>query len=354
MYGFIVLYRALALACLLLLPSGVRAAELPCYPPKRYAAPAAAPYRADEVRVKTRDGYALAGTLTLPTEKAGRPPAVVLITGSGPQNRDMMIDAAEPFSLYRPFRQIADVLSRRGIAVLRLDDRGTGCSMGSLETLTTAEIADDTRAALDFLRGRADVDGERLALLGYDEGATIAFMIAGSDLPIQGVVAMAGAGASGLEITRFQHQHLISTDVLTAQEHEEIASGVDKSTLLERRLQDIRQRSASGALGRWMTSYLSHDPIPDARKVKVPVLLLHGSKDTQVPVEHVHILAAAMHAGGNDKVTVKVLDGLNHLFLDDPYGTFVLYAKLLQSTNQLPPALLMLIGDWFVETLHVS
>lgn len=348
------MYRSLALALLVALPSGVDAAELPCYPPQRYAAPADAPYIAEEVQVTTRDGYRLAGTLTLPREGKDGAAAVVLITGSGPQTRDMMIGAEAPLSLYQPFRQIADTLSRRGMAVLRLDDRGTGCSEGALESLTTPEIADDTRAALDFLRSRPGIDGERLALVGYDEGAQIAAMIAAAGLPVRAIVMMAGAGASGFEITEFQHRHLIGRDALTPEEFNALRAGAHRSTLLARRMEDIRQRNATGRLGRWMQYYLRYDPIPNARKVSVPALLLHGGKDSQVPVEHVRILAAAMRAGGNDDVEVEVFEGLNHLFLEDPYGTFVLYNSLLQTSNQLPPELLALLGDWLARALAIS
>ena len=349
--GFGVLFRCLALAVLGFTPAVIHAAELPCYPPQRYAAPAEAPYEAEAVSVTTRDGYPLAGTLTLPKREATPLPAVLLITGSGAQTRDMMIDAEAPLSLYQPFRQIADTLSRRGIAVLRLDDRGTGCSKGSLEALTTPELADDARAALEFLRGRPDLDAGRLGLLGYDEGADIAVMIAAGGPPVRAAVLMAGSGATGLKITEFQHRHLISTGALTGEERGELAARVDKATLLARRMEKIRQQQASGQLGRWMQHYLAYDPIPNARKVTVPVLLLHGREDSQVPAEHAQILAAAMRAGGNDKVTVRVLDGLNHLFLEDPYGSFVLYAKLLQSTNQLPESLLTGIGDWLAAAL---
>jgi Dipeptidyl aminopeptidases/acylaminoacyl-peptidases len=140
-----------------------------------YAAPAGAPYTAEEVKVRTTAGLTLAGTLTLPTGRRGtRLPAVVLITGSGPEDRD----EASPLlpDGYRPFREIADTLSRRGIAVLRLDDRGVGGSDAGPAAATSSDFADDVRAAVAWLRARPEIDPTRVGLVGHSEGAIIAPM----------------------------------------------------------------------------------------------------------------------------------------------------------------------------------
>jgi uncharacterized protein len=141
-----------------------------------YSAPAGAPYTAAEVTLTGPGGITLGGTLTMPTGGGGKYPAVVTITGSGQQDRDEYIPVADG---YRPFRQVADTLGRRGIAVLRLDDRMIGLSGGKLGT--SADYADDIRAAIAFLRARPGIDGDRLALLGHSEGGMIAPMVAATD-----------------------------------------------------------------------------------------------------------------------------------------------------------------------------
>jgi len=161
-----------------------------------YSAPAGAPYTAEAVRVPTRGGFELAGTLTRP-ERAGRVPCVVLITGSGPQERDEAIPLVRG---YRPFRQIADTLSRRGIAVLRLDDRGFGESGGQSSSATSLDFADDVEDALHWLARRADIDSTRLALLGHSEGGLIAPIVAQRGARLQGMVLMAGPAWNGRRI----------------------------------------------------------------------------------------------------------------------------------------------------------
>ena len=132
---------------------------LPCEPPSYYAPDPEAPYTEQEVRVPTKGGYRLAGTLTIPSDFPSPYPAVVLITGSHPQDRDMVGSRTEPVSKYRPFRQISDALSCRGVAVLRMDDRGYGCSEGGdINEATIPERADDIKAGLDYLKDHKEID----------------------------------------------------------------------------------------------------------------------------------------------------------------------------------------------------
>ncbi|MEO8450129.1 MAG: alpha/beta hydrolase [Gemmatimonadota bacterium] len=159
--------------------------------PPDYSAPAGAPYTAEDVRVRNeKGGITLAGTLTIPRHASGsRVPAVVMITGSGPEDRDSGTPALPG---WKPFRQIADTLGRRGIAVLRLDDRGVGGSdLGSMSA-TSADFADDIRAALAYLRTRGDIDGSKLGLIGHSEGGMIAPMVAATDSSLRGIRADRG------------------------------------------------------------------------------------------------------------------------------------------------------------------
>src|SRR6185369_16052339 len=156
-----------------------------------YKAPAGAPFTAEDVTVEAK-GFKLAGTLLTPT--TGKPPypAVVTITGSGQQTRDEYLPLAG-LEKYRPFRQIAEALAARGIAVLRVDDRGVGKSTGvqSLANATSADFADDVRAQIEYLRHRGDIDPRRIALVGHSEGGMIAPMVAASDPQIAAIVLMA-------------------------------------------------------------------------------------------------------------------------------------------------------------------
>ncbi|UCH73292.1 MAG: alpha/beta hydrolase [Rhodospirillales bacterium] len=325
---------------------------LPCYPPSHFAPPAGAPYRAEEVRIATPDGHVLAGTLTLSTRGEPPFPAVVLISGAHAQNRDHMQSNREPVRRYRPFRQIADALSRRGIAVLRLDDRGVGCSGGGpLLEATKVERADDTRAGLAWLRGREEMDPQRLGLLGISEGADIALIIAADDEAVAAIVLMAASGARGWQIIESQQRVLIENDMLTDEERARLDSGADIDELLEERMNGILRPAARGAWGRWWQHALIWDPLPVARRVTSPVLILHGANDTNVPVDQAEPLAAAIRAGGNNDVTVRILPGHNHLFLEDPDGFFRRYGDLLAHTNQLSDDVLRLIADWLVEEL---
>lgn len=165
---------------------GEQVAAVPPKPKPDYSAPADAPYAAEDVVVKATAGHTLAGTLTLPknanrTQPAG---AIVTVTGSGPQDRDENIGLEG----FRPFRQIADALGRRGIAVLRMDDRGTGASGGAFKGATSADFAEDVRAGLAYLRTRSKVRADRLGVLGHSEGAVIAPMVAENEPTLRAIV----------------------------------------------------------------------------------------------------------------------------------------------------------------------
>ncbi len=319
--------------------------QLPCKPPSYYNPDPAAPYTAEEVRVVTKNGYQLAGTLTLPINFPRPLPAVVLITGSHPQNRDMVGSIKDPIGRYRPFRQIADVLSSRGIAVLRMDDRGVGCSEGGdIANATIPERADDIKAGIRYLKNRNEVDAERIGLLGLSEGANIGPMIAASDPSIRAVVMMAPTASNGYKIEEYQRRLMIDerSDLTDAQ----------KKRVLEKSMRGLDDALARGEGGPWFRSYLAYMPLPTAKKVSCPALILHGDKDAHVPVEHSRLLAKVMRSSGNDDVTLVIFNDHNHLFLEDPNGNISGYADLLQHTNQLSENVLSTITEWL--RLHLS
>jgi len=300
-----------------------------------YSAPAGAPYTTEEVSIAAAPGVKLGGTLTLPKNLKSPAPAVVTITGSGQQDRDEYISVAGG---YRPFRQIADTLARRGIAVLRLDDRGVGSSTGNPSTSTTADFANDTRAAVAWLRTRKDIDQSRIALIGHSEGGLIAPMVAATDPKLKAIVLMAGPVDNGMKIIRYQQRYALDNDAsLTGQARDSLY-----------RVGQLQLDSLSRD-NPWMRFFIAYAPDSTAKKVKAPVLILQGATDRQVPVEQAERLAAAFRSGGNSAVTVRVFPDRDHLFLADPSGNPQGYSRL--ASNKIDPEVLGAIVDWLARNL---
>ncbi len=301
-----------------------------------YDAPPGAPYTAEQVTLRTPAGLALAGTLTMPAHPEGtRVPAVVLITGSGAQDRDAAIPA---FGNYRPFRQIADTLSRRGIAVLRLDDRSIGGSDRGPLTATTADFADDIRSALAWLRTRADVDASRLGLVGHSEGAMIAPMVAATDPRLRGIALIAGPSRTGRAISEYQRRYAI--------EHDRTIPFMERA---EAHARSDRAADSVFKTPGWLRFWADYDPLPTARRVRVPTLILQGETDRQVTLDQASALAAAMRAGGNTSVIVRTFARMNHLMLDDASGDPKGYERL--PSHAVRRDLLGILADWLTRTL---
>ena len=315
-----------------------------------YTAPADAPFTAQEVTVEAK-GFTLAGTLLLP--KTGNPPfpAVVTITGSGQQTRDEYLPLPG-LEKYRPFRQIAEALASRGIAVLRVDDRGVGHSKG-LETLkvsTSANFADDVRAQVDFLRERRDVDPSRIALIGHSEGGMIAPMVAASDPRIAAIVLLAGTGKRGDAIIAYQVNQGLAGDASLTEEAREKARGEQQDAMSKAIAGDP---SAPEALRTpWMRYFLAYDPLPMIRKIRQPILILQGELDRQVTADQAEMLARVAREGGSRDVTARVFAGLNHLFLPAKTGAVSEYSSL--STNAIPDEVMKQLTDWLTEKLKVQ
>ena len=302
-----------------------------------YDAPPGAPYSAEPVTLRTPAGITLAGTLTLPSHAAGkRLPAVVLITGSGAQDRD---EAIPSIGDYRPFREIADTLSRRGIAVLRLDDRGIGGSSAGAPTATSADFADDIRAALAWLRTRTDIDPARLGLVGHSEGGMIAPMIAATDRRLRAMVIVAGPAKTGRAIAAFQRRYAIA--------HEPSIPASKRDSIFE-----AAERASESVYAEpgWIHFWINYDPLPTARRVATPTLILQGETDTQVTPEQAGALAAAMRAGGNRNVTVRTFPRMNHLMLEDASGDPNGYGRLASSYS-LRRDFLGALADWLSRSL---
>jgi dienelactone hydrolase len=274
---------------------GFKPGDYPPWPPN--AAAPGAPYRAEEVRISAPGGHVLAGTLTVPKGE-GICPAAILITGLSPSNRN----GGEP--PWMPLRDLADALSRHGVVVLRVDDRGVGLSTGDHSPSTTFDEADDVETEARWLRAQRVVDRRRVLLVGYSEGGLIAPMVAARDSAIAGIVTLAGPGVSGPEVARYQIEAAVVGDTSIAP---------------SARAAEIEKQLADSLTAR-EKSYLGIDPFVFARRVRCPALILQGGSDRQVPLRSAERLAWAMRSGGNRDVSVRVFPGVSHSFLPDPIG----------------------------------
>ena len=302
-----------------------------------YSAPGGATYTAEEVTIRTPSGHTLAGTLTLPigASRAHRVGAIVTVTGSGAQDRDESIGLEG----YRPFQQIADSLGRIGIAVLRMDDRGTGGSTGTFKGATSADFAEDVRAGLAWLRTRPEIRANRLGVLGHSEGAVIAPMVAMKEPALRAIVLLAGVARPARSALHFQLKNIY--------EH-------DTSLTLAKRASSIASIPAKidsmMTADPWMKFFLTHDPAATMRRVRTPVLILTGERDQQAAPEQVAEQAAAFRKGGNH-VTARVVPNVNHLFVQDTDGFPGGYAKLAPPVTVRRDVVGM-IADWLAPRLR--
>lgn len=237
----------------------------------------------------------MAGTITTP-KGDGKFPAVILVSGSGPQNRDEEVAGHKPFLVW------ADALTKAGFAVLRYDDRGTSKSTGTFKGATTQDLALDTAAALTYLKTRKDIDPKRIVIVGHSEGGLIAPIVASKDRSLAGIVLLAGPGVSGERILEKQIPDLARAAGLSEQQ-------IKVST--EDTLKQVKQAMARDA---WLANSWTYDPAPTLTKVLCPVLALNGELDKQVdPTVNLAAIEAALKMGGNKSYTIRVLPKLNHL-----------------------------------------
>jgi dipeptidyl aminopeptidase/acylaminoacyl peptidase len=303
-----------------------------------YTAPPGAPYTAEPVTVPTPMGHTLAGTLTLPAGASRSRPAAVIVTisGTGPQDRDEHLG----FGGYRPFRQIADSLGRRGIAVLRMDDRGTGASKGTFKGTTHFEFAEDIRAALQYLRTRPEIDTSRIGLVGHSEGALDAAIVASKEPVVRAIVLLAGQARPLRQSLENQLRDLIRHNPRLTPAQQDSAIARTPATV-----------DSILAADRYMRTIVLYDPSATAREVsKSAVLILTGATDRQADPTQVQEWVEAFKSSGNRDVTGHVLPNLNHLFVPDPDGSPSKYAKL-PAPIRMDPKVVGMIADWLVQRL---
>lgn len=338
------------------------------------------PYRSEDVTYQNAaGGVTLAATLTLP-QGAGPFPAVILISGSGAQDRD------ETLFEHKPFLVLADTLTRRGLAVLRVDDRGVGGSTGKIATSTSDDFAGDVLAGVAYLKSRKEIAPQAIGLLGHSEGGIIAPIVASRAPEIAFIVLLAGTGLPGDAILERQGQlilkvngadeetlrwqreaqktliaivksesdpkvirakaeevskQLVATMPASIKPKDESTDGSDAARTLANALRSLETP--------WFRYFLTYDPRPTLEKVRCPVLALVGEKDLQVePKENLAAIESAIKKGGNTDVTALEVPGVNHLFQTCETGAPGEYAAIEET---IAPAALRTIGDWITRHL---
>jgi dienelactone hydrolase len=329
---FAVIAAVAGIACLV--PFEIHALQGPGPERRDYSAPPGAPYTAEEIRIESSAGDVLAGTLTLPVDTDRPVPAVVTITGSSPQDRDH--NQPEEGD-YRIFRQLADMLSRVGVAVLRMDDRGVGESTGDFASATTLDRTDDIRDGIAYVRQRSEIDPDRVVLVGLSEGGLIAPLIASTDTVLAGIVLIGAPGSMGSEVLQAQGRFAISQESGIPPDQVEQVLQAEYASFLE-----------GPGKEPWYSFFVTYDPLPTAQQVSsVPVFILQGSTDRHIPAGDAEKLANAFRGAGNPDVTVQILPEMNHLLLRDADGNPENYSSL--TSFSVEPEVLGIIMDWVIS-----
>ena len=301
-----------------------------------YSAKPTDPFTATDVRIRTRGGVDLAGTFTRPKTRRGRGPIVILVNGSGQQDRDESLPTLRG---YRPFREIAAALAERDLSVLRLDDRGVGNSRGSGALATTEDLANDIEDAIKWARARREVDSNRVAIVGHSEGGLIASIIAARDPKLRGIVMMASPAYEGRRVQEYQRKYTLERSGFRGARRDSLVRALDAAA------------DSAGRATPWMRWYLDFDPLSPLRELRVPVLILQGETDRQVTGEQAGVLERTLRARGNRDVTRVMFPETNHLFLADPDGSPDGYPSL--EDPRLRPEVLETLSTWLYEHLKL-
>jgi len=328
-------------------PTPVRRPQLPVPP---------FPYLSEDVTFASRaQGITLAGTFTCPKAK-DRVPAVVLISGSGPQDRD------ETLFGHKPFLVLADHLSRHGIAVLRFDDRGVGGSSHGPDDITTRDFAEDALGAVAWLAARPEVDRRRIGIIGHSEGGQVALFGASASSDVAFVVMLAGSGLPGERLLDLQTAAIsraagvpeAQIAALQAINRQAYAIAKEPGTDAAARLtplfdaagmpHEAQAAQVQVLLSPWFRFFVSHDPAEDLAQLRVPLLALAGDKDVQVvAAPHIEAMRKALDAAGHRDHTLTILPGLNHLFQECRTGGLDEYGAIEQT---MAPVVLETIASW--------
>lgn len=320
------------------------------------------PYYIEDVKFENKAAnVTLAGTLSLP-KKEGNFPAVILITGSGPQNRDV-----EGLG-HKTFLVLSDYLTQKGIAVLRFDDRGVGESTGDFSSATTFDFAEDVQAGVEYLKTRKEINKSKIGLIGHSEGGIIAPIVAGNSRDIDFIVLLAGPGLKGDKLLLLQKELIERQSGMPEEEIQKgqeifrgaydilLASSVFDDTFKNKITSYFKSKfpgPKNDAMAKycadfinniWFYNFIKIDPASILEKVKCPVLALNGGKDVQVPAEvNLEVIKKTLLKSGNKKVTTKILPDMNHLFQECKTGSPNEYEKIEQTFS---PIALDAISSW--------
>jgi pimeloyl-ACP methyl ester carboxylesterase len=328
------------------------------------------PYLSEEIEyLNPASGLKLAGTLTIP-ENAGNCPAVILISGSGAQDRD------ETIFEHRPFAVIADYLTRNGIAVLRVDDRGVGGSEGDIRNATSEDFAGDVMAGIQFLKKRSEINSREIGLIGHSEGGLIAPMVASRSEDVAFIVLLAGPGVRGEEILYQQNDRSLKAMGMsdeTINQNRQLQKNIFNIVLTEKdsaKRIDRLQRTFSGGMypmmkedqkkaidaqveavnTTWFRFFLTYDPYPALTKVDCPVLAIIGENDVQVPAEsNLPAIEKALKEGENFDFNIMKLEKLNHLFQTSETGAISEYGEIEETMS---PKVLEMMKDWILKQIE--
>lgn len=331
------------------------------------------PYYEEEVKFQNREAnITLAGTLTLPN-KEGEFPVVILISGSGPQDRD------ETFMGHKPFLVLADHLTKQGIGVLRFDDRGQGESTGDFGNATTEDFSKDVLSAIAYLKSRKEIDKKNIGLIGHSEGGIIAPLAANNSKDVAFMVLLASTGISGTELSVMQSKTLREFPVKDEEAYEKntrkaiaiVTSNKSESEIkaeLTTHYNDFLRPILSGlnvpekninafitsqvntSIKPWSRYFLQYNPADEIEKLQIPVLSLNGSKDTQVNAKiNQNGIREALIKGGNKDYKILELENLNHFFQECETGKMDEYRKIEQTFS---PIALKEVSSWVLE--HVN
>ena len=328
------------------------------------------PYRSEEVKfINPETGDTLAGTLTLPNEP-GDYIALILVSGSGPQNRD------EELLGHKPFLVLSDYLTRNGIAVLRYDDRGIGKSTGNFRSATSQDFATDALAAVEFLKTKSEIN--KIGIAGHSEGGLIAPMAAVKSDDVDFIVLMAGPGIRGDSVLILQTELIMKANGEsdeTIQRNLKIYRSIYKELLsdksgaqLNQELKIIlteafgllseKEKEGSGneemfiegqlksLLNPWFRYFIKYNPYPKLKKIQCPVLAINGEKDLQVPPkENLSAIENALKEGGNKNYRIVEMPGLNHIFQHSKTGAPTEYGNIEETFS---PDVMKVISDWIL------
>ena len=326
-------------------------------------------YTEDVIFENKIEGIKLAGTLTLPN-KTGVFPAVILITGSGPQNRD------EEIMGHKPFLVLSDFLTKNGIAVIRFDDRGTNLSTGNFATATTANFATDVESAIEYLKTRNEINKNKIGLIGHSEGGLIAQMVASKYKDIAFIVLLASPGIEGDKTLILQANYINKmsgqSDVLIQKKaninsnmyeivknsNDIIQLKTDLTAYLKENIKDkdiflipqnmkeddFINKTVNQIATPWFVYFIKFNPAIYLENVKCPILAINGEKDVQVlPKENLAGIKQALTKGGNENIKIMELPNLNHLFQECKTGLPNEYGQIEQTFS---PIAMELILQW--------